>query len=194
LKEESLIAHWALDEAEGNIAYDKAGANNASVFGGAAWQPTGGMIGGALQLDGVDDWLFTGAVQNLAAGPFSIFAWIKGGSPNQVVISQPLVAGWLMTDSEGKLMTELGESGPLGGPLVSGAVITDGDWHRIGLVWDGLHRKLCVDGVTVAEDSQAGAEISDSGLNIGVGKNYMPGTYFSGLIDDVRIYGRAVRP
>jgi len=61
-------------------------------------------------------------------------------------------------------------------------------------VRDGLHRRLYVDGVTVAEDSQAGPEISDSGLNIGVGKNYMPGTYFSGLIDDVRIYNRVVRP
>lgn len=32
------------------------------------------------------------------------------------------------------------------------------------------------------------------GLNIGCGENMTPESFFSGLIDDVRIYGRAVRP
>jgi len=32
------------------------------------------------------------------------------------------------------------------------------------------------------------------GLYIGVGKNYDAGTYFSGMIDDVRIYRRALSP
>jgi hypothetical protein len=32
------------------------------------------------------------------------------------------------------------------------------------------------------------------GLYIGVGKDYASGTFFSGLIDDVRIYNRAVAP
>ena len=34
----------------------------------------------------------------------------------------------------------------------------------------------------------------DRGLYIGVGKDYAPGSFFSGLIDDVRIYNRAVKP
>jgi len=32
------------------------------------------------------------------------------------------------------------------------------------------------------------------GLNIGCGKNMTPNTYWTGLIDDVRIYNRAVKP
>ncbi|MHC4440009.1 MAG: LamG-like jellyroll fold domain-containing protein [Planctomycetota bacterium] len=35
---------------------------------------------------------------------------------------------------------------------------------------------------------------SSGGLYIGTGKMMQPGTYFSGLIDDVRIYNRAVKP
>ena len=53
---------------------------------------------------------------------------------------------------------------------------------------------LCVDGVTVAEDMQNDLEASAGGLYVGVGKNYTPGTFFSGLIDDVRIYNRAITP
>jgi hypothetical protein len=77
---------------------------------------------------------------------------------------------------------------------VSQTVITDGNWHRIGLVWDGSHRTLCVDDAVVAEDVQDGLGGSGDGLYIGTGKTMAPGTYFSGLIDDVRIYNRAVRP
>lgn len=35
---------------------------------------------------------------------------------------------------------------------------------------------------------------SSNGLYIGCGKTMEPGTYWSGLIDDVRIYSRAVYP
>jgi len=188
----TFVAHWKLDETEGSTAYDSEGENNVSVFGGAVWQPTGGKIGGALQLDGVDDWLFTGRVKNLGAGSFSIVAWTKGGASNQAIVSQPMISNWLMANDEGRLTTGLGGSGQSQERLVSDSVITDGDWHRIALVLDESQRKLYVDGVMVAEDSQASSEISDSSLNIGVGKNYLPGTYWSGMIDDVRIYDVAL--
>ncbi len=72
--------------------------------------------------------------------------------------------------------------------------ITDGNWHRIGLVWDGSNRTLYVDNVAVAEDTQANLEVSENSLLIGTGKAMKSGTYWSGLIDDVRIYNRAVTP
>ena len=34
-------------------------------------------------------------------------------------------------------MTELKSSDLLAEPLIPDAVITDGQWHRIGLIWDG---------------------------------------------------------
>jgi len=64
----------------------------------------------------------------------------------------------------------------------------------VGFVWDGSNRKLYVDGVTVAEDMQPVLIGSQMGLNIGTGKDAEPGTYFSGLIDDVRIYNQVVSP
>ena len=83
---------------------------------------------------------------------------------------------------------------PSSPPLVSESMITDGNWHRIALVWDGSHRTLYVDGVAVAEDMQDGLRASSNGLYFGTGSTFAPGTFFSGLIDDVRIYNRAVEP
>jgi hypothetical protein len=191
----TLVAHWAFDEIEGMFAADSsAGDNDAVVLGGTAWQPGGGQVDGALQFNGVDGYAIAGAVLNPADGPFSVLAWINGGAPGQVVVSQQNAANWLAVDAEGNLMTELKCTGRSTGPLFSEAVITDGQWHRIGLVWDGSHRTLCVDGVAVADDIQPGLESSQMGLYIGVGKNYDAGTFFSGLIDDVRIYNRVVSP
>jgi hypothetical protein len=190
----TLLAHWALDETEGSTARDSVSGNDDLVMGGAIWQPTGGVVGGALELDGVDDHVITTIGLNPSAGPFSIFAWIKGGAPGQVVISEPMGTDWLVADAEGKLMTELTSAGRDATALLSQTVIIDGAWHRIGLVWDGSRRMLCVDGVTVAEDTQNGLEAYASGLYFGVGNDYLPSSFLSGLIDDIRIYSRAVKP
>jgi len=191
----TLIAHWALDEVEGTIAYDSAGVNDAFVIGGAAWQPSSGQVDGALQLDGVNGCVVAGPILNPAGGPFSIFAWIQGGAPGQVVISQSNGIDWLGADpGYGCLMTQLCKSGRDGGPLQSERVVADGGWHRIGFVWDGLNRSLYVDDILVAEDIQQGLTSSVGGLNIGCGFNSTSGTFWSGLIDDVRIYKRAISP
>jgi ligand-binding sensor domain-containing protein len=190
----TLIAHWALDEAESAVAFDSAGVTDAFVIGGTAWQPSGGQVDGALQLDGVDGCAVAGPVLSPADGPFSVFAWVKGGAPGQVILSQQGAGNWLTMDTAGNLMTELKGPDRSAGPLQSQTTITDGDWHRVGFVWDGTKRILYVDDVAAAEDTQVNLQGSDGGLYIGTGKMMQPGTYFSGLIDDVRIYNRAVSP
>ncbi len=198
VKDPTLIAYWPLDETQGVVAYDNVTDCDGTLMGGPVWQPDGGMVDGALQFDGVDDCVGTDFVLNPADGVFSVVAWIKGGVPGQAVLSQAHGASWLCADSvKGCLMTELTNSGrSLVGPMLSQGNITDGNWHRIGLVWDGLYRSLYVDGAEVARDAAqlSDLESAESGLYIGVGSGLEPGTYWSGLIDDVRIYNRVVRP
>jgi hypothetical protein len=190
----TLLAHWALDETEGLIAYDSAGTNDSVLSGDPVWQPTMGQLDGALELDGDEDYIITGPVLNPADGPFSIIAWVKGGASGQVVVSESS-SNWLCTDaSNGELTTELECQGRSSIPLLSETVITDGEWHRIGLVWDGLNRMLYVDDVKVAQDTQDGLKSTNSGLYIGAGNATEAGTFWSGLIDEVRIYKRAVSP
>ncbi len=191
----TLIAHWKLDETEGMVVADSVGDNNGYAIGEPIWLPDGGQVDGALEFDGVDDFISDPAVLNPEDSPFSVLLWIKGGEPGQAIISEPGGSNWLSIDSQtGCLMTELTEAGRSGGPLLSDAIIADGTWHRVGLVWDGSNRMLYVDGVTVAEDQQNGLSSPGSGLYIGTGKNMESGTFFSGLIDDVRVYNRAVKP
>jgi len=197
-EDQRLIAHWMLDEEAGDIAYDTIGEYHGVLQGEPIWQPDGGMIAGALQFDGIDDCVTIDAVLNPADGEFSVFAWIKGGAPGQVILSQENGANWLSLDSvEGCLMTELEGAGrSSGGPVLSEVNITDGTWHEIALVWDGSCRCLYVDGTEVARDGTrlSGLKGANGGLYFGVGSTMTDATFFSGLIDDIRIYNRVVSP
>jgi hypothetical protein len=198
------IAHWTLDEREGNTAYDKVGENNASVYGGALWHPAEGIFGGALEFDGIDDYASTGFVLNPANNPFSLFVWMKDGLSGQVIISQSDGIGtgetWLgLDDLSGNLMTGLVPP-PVGRfitlPMKSESLITDGHWHHVGFVWDGSYRSLYVDGLEVAKDinpiTLAPLKSASGGLLIGTSKKLDAGTFFYGMIDDVRIYNIAL--
>jgi lysophospholipase L1-like esterase len=193
-EEPGLIAHWALDETGGIVVKDSAGDNDANTVGGPLWQPAEGMVNGALQLDGVDDYIATDFILNPTEEYFSVFAWVKGGAGGQVVLSQEGGVDWLGTDTDGNLMTELKGTDRSSKPLLSQTIITDGDWHRIGLVRDSSLRTLYVDGIAAAEDTQDGLASIENGLYIGTGRSLEAGTFWSGMIDDVRIYNRAVWP
>ena len=192
-KDFSIAAYWRLDETQGAVADDSAGSYDGTLAGGPVWQPTGGKVAGAIQLDGVDDCIKTPFVLNPSDGTLSVFAWVKGGAPGQVILSQAGGVNWLMADSAvGTLATQFRQTGRNSRDLVSSKVITDGQWHHVGLTWDGSNRVLYVDDTEVARDTQSALTGSTGGLFIGSAQT--AGTFWSGLIDDVRLSTRAVKP
>ena len=190
----TLIAHWALDETEGMKAVDSAGEHDAMVLGNAAWQ-SDGKIGGALAFDGKPNFARTlSPVLDPAKGPFSVIAWVKGGAPNKVIVSQSSGADWLYLNQFGMLTTDLKGAGRDAKFLTSDAFVTDDQWHRVAVVWDGTNRALHMDGVEVARDTQPSLVASSGDFQIGAGKNLAPTAFWKGLIDEVRIYNRVVQP
>jgi hypothetical protein len=199
-----LVAYWKLDEAEGNLAHNSISDNHGVLYGEPLWQPLSGKKSGALEFDGINDYVETGYVLNPGESAFSTFAWIKGGAPGQVILSQTDGPGgsgeiWLGADAiEGKLITTL--CSPSGRspapPMVADAVITDGQWHHVGIVvTEHKVRNLYVDGARAAFDTQPVLlPSSDGGLHIGANKTLIAGTLFSGLIDDASIYNVALNP
>jgi len=105
-------------------------------------------------------------------------------------------ANWLTAAvPDGVLAMELKGTGRGNVPLTSQRVIVDGDWHRVGLAWDGSRRRLYADDVAVADDtSPVSMPESIGATQIGAGSTLAPGTFWTGLIDDVRIYNRALKP
>lgn len=198
---QELEGHWKLDEDSGLYAADSSGNTyTGELRNGPVWQPTGGMVAGALLFDGNEDYVDVPFVLNPADGPLSVFAWVNGGNAQEleVIITQKNddVGGvgreWLQIESTGTLVTRLTDGIS---KLACDVVITDGAWHHVGAVWDGSRRYLYVDGDEAARDEEPldGLQGCTGEMYIGAGKT-LNNSCWSGLIDDVRIYTRAVGP
>jgi len=184
------IAHWSFDEQEGQIAHDSAGHHDGMLMGDPTWQVTGGAVMGALMLDGINDYVLTDFVIDPGAGPFTVSTWVKGDTPGQVIISQASGENWLSTDSlHGRLISSLKAPDALNSPTS----ITDDRWHHVVLVCDPPYKRaLYVDGVQVASDIPTALRSSNRELHIGAGNNLQPGSFWSGSVDDIRIYENAL--
>ena len=76
--------------------------------------------------------------------------------------------------------------------LVGKAVVNDGGWHHLAVTFDGLSVVMYVDAVVDASSSLA---LATTGQSLEIGRSTMDKAvqeWFTGSIDDVRIYDRAL--
>ena len=195
----SPVAHWKLDETEGLIAHDSSVNNYDGTlcddFPTDDSQWVTGQINGALKFDGYNDYVSCPFVLNPNDGPFSAFAWVMGGGISQHIICQLDGTGtgrlWFHVNAVNNFTTQLREPG--GSGLSYTAETWDSQkWNHVGIVWDGLRRHLYIDGEEVIADGTdlIGLEDCDGSLYIGAHKDLT--NYWDGLVDDVRIYDRAL--
>jgi hypothetical protein len=80
--------------------------------------------------------------------------------------------------------------------LVGVRAINDGQWHHVLAVYDSaIGHKIYIDGVVDKSDSNILTAVAQSASadNANIGRR-ADGNTFNGLIDDVRIYNRALSP
>jgi hypothetical protein len=193
-----LVGWWKLDESDGAQATDGSGnGHNALVRGNPTWQPTGGKVGGAVALDGDGDYL---EVTDESAFDFrsgvTVSAWIKAESldkPYQAIVTKGEWA-WRIQRNEETNTLELACSGVhvpsqnQYGPLYGTRAITLGRWHHVAGTYDGKRMALYIDG-TLDTAQQASGPISVDDDPVLIGENAeQRERFWSGLIDDVRVY------
>jgi len=189
----ALVSHWEFDEGSGNIAYDSINGNNGNIYG-ATW--TTGIIGGALDFDGVDDYvktlnnIFTNA--HLAAGA-TLSAWFKTDSSNYGYVADDegyLALGVNLYTHPNKL---LGTAD--GGVHIyySSSNVNDNLWHHVAIVWDGTNTSiLYLDGVSESFGTSGPPTPNIKNRPFTIGVHSTISAYLNGIIDDVRIYNHAL--
>jgi len=70
---EGMVSYWKLDEGSGTMVHDYWGDNHGTIYG-AQW--TTGIIGAALDFDGVDDYVLLPDIEVLPS-PLTICAWVN---------------------------------------------------------------------------------------------------------------------
>lgn len=188
---DGLVAHWKLDEASGN-AIDSSGSFDASATGSLLYSQTG-IVGTAINFDGSGNYFETSsAVIDPASTDFTVAAWLNssdvsasGGTAIGQLDGTGTGRTWIETQ-DGNLETYIGN-----GVKVSTYVPSNDTWFHAVLVHDNAGNTLdwYIDGVFENQHTGVNAEASNGNLRIGSNKL---GVDFEGLIDDVRIYDRAL--
>ncbi|MEN6536532.1 MAG: Ig-like domain-containing protein, partial [Bryobacteraceae bacterium] len=178
----SVFAAYSFDQDSGSVLADISGNDRAGTIAGAVW--TGGTFGNALSFS---QGRFVRLGDFDVSPAFTVSAWAKPTSLSgcHSVVMKTYTYGIEICD--GSILAEVGNGGNWSGTAQTSAV--ENTWQYITQTYDGNTIRLYVNGVLV--DSADGVLTnSDQVLRIGA---WTDGSeFFEGVIDEVRIYSRAL--
>jgi hypothetical protein len=190
------VAAYGFEEASGSTAVDISNAFNGTISG--ATRVAGGRFGKALSFDGTNDWVTIGdrAELDLLNGG-TLEAWVRPSALAswRSVVMKEMTGGWPWA------LHASSDTGVPAAHLFSGASIDAfgtaplglSEWTHLAMTWDGALLRLYVDGAEVATQP-ATAVLTSSAGSVRIGGNGVASQFFSGLIDEVRIFNDARTP
>ena len=200
--QEGLIGYWKLDETSGTTAEDSAGGDNdGTLSDNVEWQPGGGKSGGALLYDGTStahvEIPSTGILAS--SGTVAMWGYLSAPQPGQTRYffghtTQPPYNNRIqmyMDGSNTELDLGLGDSHTRQTNIM---ILELETWYHVALTWDSGNYVVYVNGDEVASGTYTGLAAIHDFLWIGNdGNPETEGTEaFGGLLDEVRIYNRAL--
>ncbi|TXH08286.1 MAG: LamG domain-containing protein [Candidatus Moraniibacteriota bacterium] len=196
-----LAGYWKLDEGSGTSAADASGnGRTGTLNNGVTW--TTGRIGGAVDLDGANDYISVTSPPTLGTS-YTIAYWAK----LDVVASTGVIVGYRSTtagtpvyfqinaDTSSTFVVRSSSGSGEGISTYTNGLSTTGVWYHVTGVRRGNTIQVYINGNPGTADltSTFGA-IAANSLLIGatnVGSS-SPSFFFNGQIDEVRLYDRAL--
>jgi fibronectin type 3 domain-containing protein len=194
-----LVAAYSFDEGSGTTVTDLSGKGNSGTVSGATWNAAG-KFGSALSFDGVNDWVTVAdsATLDLTSG-MTLEAWVNPAA---------LGNAWrtvLMKEQTGNMVYDLYANGSGASKVPDTEVFVSGvaretkgttalglsTWTHLAATYDGASLRLFVNGTQVGTQAASGSISASTGA-LRMGGNNIWGEWYQGLIDEVRIYNRAL--
>ena len=192
-------AHWKLDETIGWTATDSEGGHDGVLANGPAWVP--GQVDGGLEFDGVDDAIIVPHNDTLSLTQAMTFsAWVRSDAfgvsgPYDLVVSKGTVAtsyAYYFGALNDEIIFGFSAEGAYREFTTPSLNLATGTWHHIAATFDNStdEVRLYHDGVEVLAATTT-YEPSATTHNIYIGSSE-DGADWDGVLDDVRIYDRAL--
>jgi hypothetical protein len=211
-----LVAEWKFDEGSGNIAYDSSGKiNNGTLIN----NPTrvDGKLGKALSFDGINDYIEIASSPSLNSitTQITILAWVKTDFAQRGTIidnwfydrtvtpqigERAYVFTALSGADAGKFDFGLSPQGDGSGLiwLTSNTAVPSNQWTHVAFVSNGTITAIYLNGNLDASTSAPNQiHVSNRPIHIGAWNAKEVGypefsTFFNGVLDEVKIYNRAL--
>jgi concanavalin A-like lectin/glucanase superfamily protein len=189
-----LVAEYRFDEGAGPSVSDSSGSGNTGTIDGATWT-TSGKYGDALYFNGTDAMVTVNDSPSLdLTVGMTLEAWVnpsvatthfedviyKGTDDIYFLEGSSDPSGWPATGGTFS-----------GGPMYGTAALPPNAWSHLAATYDGASLVLYVGGAQVASRAVTGAIPTSTGP-LTLGGDPLYGQHWAGLIDEVRIYGRAL--
>jgi len=211
-----LLVDWILSLPPANTFVDVTDYSRRWDFDGTTgdgtWRDTAnaptyaaGQIGQALEFDGADDAVDLGPLDVPSGDGLTITFWFKAddfGTHDARFLSK--ADGqfdddhfWMVSSLDGtKLRFRLRSGGSTSNLISSAGVLSTGEWTHVAARYDGMHMELYVNGVMIASQPKTGVLDTSGTVDAAIGNQPTTASGgarpFDGLMDDVRIYPRAL--
>ena len=191
----NMLGWWKFDSAAGSTAIDWSGnGNHGEIRGGAEWVE--GYANTALNFDGIDNYVFTGKTAGdlgiEGAEPKSVTAWVYTRGFNDGGIfdmgarsdGQDFSLRTLATTNEWRTQ-HWGAAADHDFTFAA-----QNEWAHMALIYDGITSAVYANGSLVSSNATT---LNTSTANpFQIGAYGWQNNYFDGLIDDVRLYDKAL--
>ncbi|HXT11824.1 MAG TPA: LamG domain-containing protein [Candidatus Angelobacter sp.] len=200
-----LVLYFSFDTpADNGIVHDESGTGNDGHVAGAQWTADG-RFGGAYEfhITNITDRIVVPNSDTLNPDYITVSAWIKAADRDGFwnrIADKDYRFGYCLdlggdTDSRaarGRLQAESSV-----GYVQSDRVLNDDKWHFVAMSYDGKVQHCYVDGVEKSRPVRRPGPLKKNGWDLCIGNSvvdYDTGEFlgFEGLIDEVRIYNRAL--
>lgn len=186
------IAYWQFDEGQGTTVNDSTANHNPGTTTATTWEPSDLCVSGQCLFFNGSSSLVDTPSQTLG-GAFTLTAWVKKNSSGAMaVIGQgssdtSQMSFYLRPGGKSGFGTSLGVYQEFNTPDVS-----SNSWHMVTLVYTGSALNYYVDGAVSASTGASGTPMALSNHTfIGRLGDYTGGQFFSGFIDEPKIYNYA---
>ncbi|MDO8471336.1 MAG: LamG domain-containing protein [bacterium] len=213
-----LVGYWSMNEGTSTIAGDASGNGNRGILtNGPTW--VDGKRGKALSFDGADDYVDAGSgssIDNIFdtdGGGGTVGAWIKPRSAGEgvgrggVIAAKSTDSAWsfeMSTAADNKIRFLMNctfvEADSVNSWISSNTVLSYNAWQYVAVVYNNSSINnvptIYINGTSVSLTQQSFADAdpcqSDAANNLIIGNEPSSAYTFDGLIDDVRMYDRAL--
>jgi len=202
--QEGLVGYWKFDETGGTTAADVAGADNDGTLIGDDLVWSAGKFGGALSVPGVPDDArveFETTGMSATAGTVAMWSLLFDPQPEtdgRYFFGHTTQPQWtnriqiyMQDGTNPSTLLDIG----LGGAHAHDVDIMEmplEQWLHVALTWDNGSYAVYVDGEEVSSGSYAGLAALHPTANIGNDGSSGPYEAFCGLLDEVKLYDRAL--